>query len=121
MLTLVKVVGVLIVALGIAILVDPKIFKRFISFWQDEKKLYAGGVLSIVIGLIFITNASLCIKPWIITLMGIIALIKGPVLFLLGPAKVKKIISGYANKPPKTVRALAILYLVFGFLVIWSA
>ena len=87
MLIVVRVVGVLIVGMGVAFLLKPKLYKQYVAFWQPGKRLYLGAILAILIGVIFLLAATQCRLVGFIVALGIISLAKGIMLFTLGREK----------------------------------
>ena len=121
MVGLVTLIGVLMVALGAVYLVKPQLMKKILKFWVSPGRLYLGGVLNVLIGIIFLSAASECNAYWFILLMGILALAKGILAFVFGAKKIKEIADQIAKKPVKTLRLLAIIALVLGVMIIYSA
>ncbi len=121
MVGLVTLIGVIMVALGAVYLVKPQVMKKSAKFWTNTIRLYLGGVLSILIGIIFLSAASECNSFWFILLVGILSLAKGLFAFILGPIKVKNIVGQIIKKPAKTLRVFAIVILVLGVMIIYSA
>ncbi len=119
MVILVKIVGVVILLEGIILLLNPKVMKNLIGFWAKGKRLYAGGVLSLLFAVVFFSVASRCKLPVVLTILGVISLIKGIYILALGP-KVKAMLDWWAARPAGTVRAWAIIVIAFGALLIYS-
>lgn len=121
MVILVRLFGILIVALGIIFLAVPDAMKKYIAFWAKGKRIYTGGILSIVIGIIFLLAASQCKLVWFVVVMGIWALIKGIVLLTLGPEKWLSYINWWTVRPPAALRVLSLVAIALGILLVYSA
>lgn len=121
MLILVKLFGIVLVALGVIFLINPEVIKKYAAFWTKGKRIYMGGILSLLIGIIFLLVASQTRLTWFVALFGILALIKGILLFVLGPAKIIAMINWWQARPPLVLRLYAFLVLALGVLLIYSA
>ncbi len=120
MVILVKLLGIVIVVFGVIHLVSPDLTKRYMGFWIKGKRGYAGGCLSILIGIILLFAASQCRLAWFVALFGILALVKGFVLFVLGPERLTSTINWWRARPPVAQRLLGLLKLALGALLIYS-
>lgn len=121
MVALVKLVGIVMVAAGVVYLVKPAIMERVMHFWVRGKRAYLGGVLSILVGIIFLFAASRCTLPWVVFVMGVLSLIKGVLAFALGPKKIAPLAEKFAKGSVTTLRVMAIIALSLGVLLIYSA
>ncbi|MCF7908638.1 MAG: hypothetical protein K9L86_07210 [Candidatus Omnitrophica bacterium] len=121
MVGLVKLVGMAVFALGVIFFLKPDQIKKWLNFWMQENHLYMGGLLSILVGIVFLIAAARCSIPWIIVVFSIMSLIKGVALFALGSKKVIAFAEKFTKRPPKALRRFAILSLAFGVLLIYAA
>ena len=117
----VKLMGIAIVALGAIYIVKPAIMKKYIKFWVVRKRIYFGGALSILIGIIFIFSALKCTVGWFVILMGIVSIIKGIILFVWGPKKSAEYVDKIIHSSGKTLRNLSIAALALGAALIFAA
>ena len=121
MVILVKLFGIVMVVFGVIYLISPDVMKKYIAFWAKGKRIYAGGILSILIGIIFFLAASQCKLVWFVILISIVSLIKGIVLLALGPEKWTSKINWWIARPPAIIRLLSLVAIAFGILLIYSA
>ena len=117
---LVKLLGIIIVASGAVYFVKPNLMKKMVAFFTSDKWIYFGGILSFVIGIIFFRAASQCAISWVVVLFGIIAVIKGIVIFVLGQQKIKSLLDGLTKKPPKALRMVALFDIALGVVLIYA-
>ena len=89
MLILVRLFGIVIVGMGVAFLVNPKLYRQYMGFWEQGRRLYVGAILSILIGVILLMAASECRLVGVILALGILCLVKGILLLTLGQEKMK--------------------------------
>lgn len=121
MLILVRLFGLLILGLGIVFVVNPKAMKAYIAFWGPGKRIRMGGILALLIGVVFLLAAAQARLNIVITIFGILSLIKGILLFILGPEKAKSMMNWWAQKSDSFIRLYALFALVMGMLIIYSA
>lgn len=121
MVGIVKLVGILVVVMGAIFLVKPATIKKITRFWLKDKRLYVGAVLNIFIGIILLVTASKCAIPWIVVIIGIWSLLKGMLLFVMGPKKISSLLDGLVQKPVNTLRIFAVIALCVGVLIIYAA
>ena len=121
MVGLVKLMGIVIVIFGTMYFVKPSMMKTVINFWIKDNRVYMGAVLSIVIGIIFFLAASRCTLPWFVVIVGLLSLIKGFLIFVLGPKKIITLTNKITKTSLKNLRTLAAIALVIGIFLIYSA
>ncbi|MGB2630295.1 MAG: hypothetical protein WBD24_06790 [Candidatus Omnitrophota bacterium] len=117
----VKLFGIVIVVVGIIFLMNPKTLKQYMSFWKQEKRLRIGGIVAILFGAIFLIAASQCRLAWLITILGIWAIIKGVLLLTLSQKKIYAFLDWWVERPISGIRFLGLIALAFGALVFYSA
>ena len=121
MILLIKLLGIAILVLGVTYLLSPDTMKQYAAFWTRGKRMHTGAALSTLIGIILLLAASQCAVSWIIALFGIMSIIKGIVLFVLGPEKAKARLTRWAEKPIAVLRMFAVLAIIIGALLIYAA
>ncbi|UCC94885.1 MAG: hypothetical protein JSW40_08755 [Candidatus Omnitrophota bacterium] len=120
MIGLVKLMGIVMVVSGAIYLVKPKVCEQVKNFWVKGNRLYLGGALSLLIGIIFLLAAWRCALPWFIMLVGIISLAKGILIFSLRK-KFIPLMEKITKGPTSTVRLLGAVALALGILLIYAA
>jgi len=106
---------------GVIYLAKPATMKKFATYWMKDNRIYAGGVISVVIALVLFRAAGLCSTPWFVVLAGIMSLAKGACAFFLGPKKIKPWIQKLMEKQIGTLRTIALIPLIIGILLIYAA
>jgi len=120
MVGIIKLIGIFMIVAGVIYFIKPSVIKKFINFWKRENNIYYGGVISLVIGLIFLFTASQCVVSWFIFVIGLISLAKGIFIFILGKAQAISMMNSLYKKPLKELRFLGIVALILGVLIIYS-
>ena len=123
MLFLVKFIGIVTFAMGIAFLLEINFFKQVMVFWKNDKNLYLGSVLKIVFSLIFILGSfdPDCKMKTFILAVGVLGVIAGSLVFALGLEKSKEMMKWWDKRGPAGQKALAIISIAFGVLVIYAS
>lgn len=120
MVFIVKLVGILMVAMGAIYMAKPAVMKKYLTYWAAPQKIYTAAVINIAIGIGFLFAASGCSVPWFIVVVGVISIIKGALGFYLGPKKVIAFIENFQKKPVKKLRIFAIIAIVMGAAILYS-
>jgi len=120
MLIAVKLVGILIVVMGIMFLLSPRLLKQYIAYLGKGKRIYLLGILRLVMGVIFVLVAAQCKWNGVITTLGILTLIGGILIFALGLEKVKSMLNWYDRRSALTLRFFGLIALALGALILYS-
>ena len=121
MVILVRILGVVVTLAGVLFLVKPGMLKQMIEFIIQGKRVYAVGVVRIIIGIIFLLAASQCRLVWLIIVLGIIILVAGIMVLTLGVEKCHKVINTVKGKPDNVIRLIALIPVLIGVLVLFAA
>ena len=119
--TIVKIVGILIVLIGIVFLLKPGVMKRSMEFMKKGKRVYFAGVIRFTLAIIFLLGASECDQKWIIAYFGILFLISGLLIFMLGPEKIRQVLEWYQKQTVLLFRVIALIVLACGAVIVYSA
>jgi uncharacterized protein YjeT (DUF2065 family) len=117
----IKSLGILFTLMGIGYLLRPEIIKKLMGFFKKGKRIYFAGLVRLALAVVFFVAASECRYFWIIFASGIIFLMGGLLIFLLGPDKIRRILDWYEGQPIVIFRVIALIVLVFGMVIIFSA
>ena len=117
----VKIVGILIIFIGIGYLLKPDIIKQLMAFFKKGKRVYFAAVLRFALAIIFLLGASGCDQKWIIAAFGILFMISGLLILILGPEKIRQIFDWYQNQPILLFRIIAAIVLACGAVIVYAA
>lgn len=120
MIILAKLIGFVIVTMGLIIALNPDTFKAVINFWKQGKNLYVAGAMRLAFGVIFIMVAPECRLSWFISVMGILMIIGGIVLFAIGPKRILAIFDWWEKKPLLLIRVIGLMALALGGFILYS-
>lgn len=117
---IVKLIGIIMTVGGVIYFVKPDTMKKMVDFYMREKWIYFGAILAFIIGIVFLRAASQCAISWLVTLLGILALVKSILIFVLGKQKIKSFLDSLMKKPTKTLRTYALINIAVGVITIYS-
>src|SRR4030042_5913861 len=119
--TVIKIIGIVIVAIGIVYVLKPSLMKRLFEFFKKGSRLYAAAPIRLVLAVIFLIGARECKQFWVIFVLGILFLISGILVLLLGPQKLVPILEWFQRQPEILQRIVALIVLAVGAVIIISA
>ena len=118
---IIKIVGIIIVLIGVLFLLYPGVMKKIMGFMKKGKRIYLAGLLRFTLSVIFLLGAGECYQKWIIAAFGILFLISGLLIFALGPEKIRQMLDWYENQPTPIFRVIAGIVLACGAVIVYSA
>ncbi len=118
---LAKLIGVMIMVIGTVITLNPGVFKRMVSFWKVDKRIYIAGIVRLIFAVVFLSVASSCKLPAVIYTFGVLVLIGAILVFALRPERMKRMLEWWGAKPPSILRLMGLVALLMGALIIYSA
>lgn len=120
MLVLDRLIGILILALGVLFTVRPQWMNKTIDFFGQGKRLYINGALRLVLGGIFLLSAPQCRLPGAAFFIGVLFILGGALIFVLGTEKTKSIIDHWKDLPAMAARLLALITVTFGAFILYA-
>ena len=119
--TIIKVIGTVIVCIGLVFLIQPKIQRATVRFFSKGSRLYLAAIVRFALAVIFIMGARHCGRTWIIVTFGLIFLLSGLLIFMLGLQKSKGIIRWYLDQPKFFFGVAAVIVLAVGLIIVYAA
>lgn len=117
MVLLIKLVGFLIMALGLAIFASPQFTQKIFDFIKEGKRVYYAGVLRSGVGLILFICSSQSLVPLAAISLGLMFLVSGIAVFATEPDRLKAFIAHYSEMPGLILRLLGLVAASFGILI----
>ena len=119
--TVIKIIGTVIVCIGLVYLIKPEIFRVIMGFFVKGNRLYIAAVIRFSLAIVFFLGARHCGIKWVIVLFGLIFLLSGLLIFMLGLERAKGVIRWYQEQPSFVYRIVAIIVLSVGLIITYSA
>lgn len=117
----IKLLGIVIALMGVAYLLRPQIVKRLMGFFKKGNRLYFPGLVRLALAVVFFVGARECRYFWSIFVLGVLFLVSGLLIFLLGPAKIRRLLEWYEKQPIFVFRVIAVIVTLVGAIVVFSA
>ena len=121
MATVIQILGIVIVAIGIAYIIKPSVMNRMIEFFKKGNRLYIAAPVRLTFAVVFLLGARECKYFWVIFAIGILFLITGVLVLVLGPKKLIPMLEWWLKQPTLLLRLMALIALAFGVVIIISA
>jgi len=119
--TAIRIIGIVIIAIGIVYILKPSVTKRIFEFFKKGNRLYIAAPIRLGLAVVFLVGAGDCNKAWVIMVLGILLLISGILVLLLGPKKLVPIIEWFQKQSEILQRIVALFVLAVGVIIIISA
>jgi len=119
--TIIKVIGTVIVCIGLVFLIQPEIMRATTRFFSKGSRLYLAAMVRFALAIVFILGARHCGIKWVIVLFGLIFLLSGLLIFMLGLQKAKGILRWYLEQPKFISRIVAGIVLAVGLIIVYAA
>ncbi|MHC4641200.1 MAG: hypothetical protein ACYS32_06100 [Planctomycetota bacterium] len=119
--TAIRVIGIVIVAIGIVYILKPSVMKRLFEFFKKGNRLYVAAPIRLGLAIVFLVGAGECKKTWVIIAIGILLLISGILVLVLGPKKLVPILEWFQGQSEILQRVVALIVLAVGVVIIISA
>ncbi len=117
---LVKLFGTAIVIMGVIFSINPKLLKQYVGFWQQQKRLYIGGIVCVIFSIIFLLAASQCRLTGVVMALGIIGIVKAIFIFSRGLKSFQPMMNWLLARTDSFLRLYAIILIAVGALIIYS-
>jgi uncharacterized protein YjeT (DUF2065 family) len=117
----IKILGLVIAAIGIVYIIKPNVMNRIIEFFKKGKRLYIAAPVRLALAVVFLLGARECRYFWVIFAFGILLLISGILVLVLGPKKLTPMLEWWLKQPTLLLRLIALIAVAFGIVIIISA
>jgi hypothetical protein len=118
--SLARVVGALIAVAGLTLIVVPVIVPWLALHPLTLFELFASAIIRIAIGILFISAARTARIPWLLQLLGGIAIVAGVATLFIGVDRARAIAEWMSQQGVGVVRVFGLLPLLLGVLVIYA-
>ncbi len=119
--TAIRIIGIVIVAIGIVYVLKPSVMKRLFEFFKKGNRLYVAAPIRLALAVVFLIGARECRQFWVIFVLGILLLISGILVLLLGPRELVPMIEWFQGQSEILQRVVALIVLAVGVVIIISA
>ena len=117
MVILAKLVGLLIMVLGLTIFASPHLTQKLFDFFKEGKRIYYAGVIRTLVGLLLFFCVPRSAVPLAAIALGLMFLVSGIVVFAVDVEKLKAFLASYSEMPGLVIRLLGLVAASFGILI----
>jgi hypothetical protein len=117
----IKILGVVFVCLGLVVLLKPAVLRPVLQFFRKGNRIYLAALARFALAIVLLLAARECDTPWVIGGFGVLFLLAGLMIFALGPKRTTPMIDWFLKQSGPVVRAIAVLILVIGAVIIYAA
>ena len=118
---IITIIGAVVIAEGLAIMINTAWIRPLLDFFAKGKRLYIAAGIRLALGVLFIYAASYCAHKRIILVFGLIFLAAGIFNVSANLEKQKKIIEWWRPKPDYVFSLLGLLAIIIGVFIIYGA
>lgn len=116
-----QIVGLLVTVFGAVFLVNPTLLRQWVNFWQTDAQLYWAIGVRLVLGAVFVAAAPRCQVPGVVLVVGWVMVASGIIGVFMGRDRLRAMIRWYRERTDAVLRAWAVLTLLLGALILYSA
>lgn len=116
----VSILGILMVAIGLFWLVQPKHLVTLIERWKHPSRFWFAVLVRLVLGIVFLIVAPACRVPVVIQVFGGIAIAAALIILALGQQRLDRFIAWWLSRSPAVIRVSASFAVVFGALLVYA-
>jgi len=120
MLAFLKIFAFIYLAVGVYFMIHPAGMKTYIAYWKKPNRLYIGGILAFCFSVIFLATASKCTIPFVPYALGVLALIKSFLIFVLKPKGFEPLLAWYETRSLNFIRYGSVLPILIGVILYYS-
>ena len=121
MLTIVLIIGILILLVGIAVMLQPGSLRKLLHNFLKREWLIPATLIRVVAGIIFLLAAPGSRSPILLQILGVVFVLAGVAIPLLGKMKIEALANWWLARPDTMLRAWAGVAALFGIVIIWAS
>ncbi|MFA5167189.1 MAG: hypothetical protein WC530_01515 [Candidatus Omnitrophota bacterium] len=114
---LAKLIGLVVAGFGLTIFASPKFTQKVFAFIKEGRRIYWGGVIRCLVGLVLLIIASKSVLPVATVAVGLILLLSGIMVFACDLEKLRGFLAHYSELPVLVIRLLGLVAACFGILI----
>ncbi len=114
---LAKIIAVVLIVAGSVMMLRSEFIKRIMDYMKEGSRIYAVGVIRIIVGLILMTVSFESRIVWVVFIIGLLALIGGVLIFVMKKDKIFEIAEIMLAKSPTKFNLVGTIPMLFGILL----
>ena len=121
LLVLAKLIGLLILGVGVWFLIQPSAVKRVLDFFLEGKRIYAKGAIRAVLGLLILLAVPSAHHGAVLLVLGVMMSTSGILVFLIGLERIRTLLEWWKGSSVTVFRVMALLAMFIGAMILYSA
>jgi uncharacterized protein YjeT (DUF2065 family) len=114
-------IGLIIIIIGLAVLAKPARLEDLLYILLEKDWFRIVAALRVIIGVLFLFAAEGTRSPTFVSVMGILFILAGVLIPMLGPARLRSLVSWWMKKRDLVLRSWALVALALGGVLVWVA
>ncbi len=121
MVIVVRLIGLMIAGLGVAILARPTLLSSLVAFFREGNRFYLVGALRLVLGAWLLLAAAACRLPGVVGVFGILTIVSGVLTIALGPTRLRAMADWWVARPAYVLQIWGVVAAALGSLLAYAA
>ncbi len=117
MFVLARFVAVIFIVVGCILMLRPDIMKKLVEYVKEGGRIYAVGVLRIIVGLILMSVSPQSRISWVVFLLGVLAAASGITIFVMKKEKALLLADRILSGPVNKLKRIGLIPLLLGILL----
>ena len=120
MAVMVSILGVVMVAIGVLGVVQPRRLVDFVTYFRRPTRFRIAILVRLVLGIVLLIAAHSCRWPVVVQVVGVISILAALVILACGQKRLDTFIAWWVTRPPAVMRVSALFALAFGALLFYA-
>jgi len=117
----IKVVGVVIIIMGVVNAANPLVLLNTLKFLKAGKRIYIIAIARLALGILFLISARECRQFWVVFCFGLLFLLSGSLVIIMGPERTGRMIEWFEKRKTFVLRILGVIVALFGAVILYAA
>ena len=117
----IRIIGIVIIIIAGKFLLHPQSARNVMGFFAEGKRVYIAGTGRFIVGVFLLIASTYCNRTAVIIVLGSLLVIAGAALFIIPIEIIHKNIERLRGKSDITLRALLLIPVIMGAVLIWAA
>jgi hypothetical protein len=121
MISVVLIIGVIVLAISVAALIVPAVFRGMVDVFRPRGMLYVAALIRIAVGIVLFAGAPESRFPLGVKVLGTITIVAGAVLPFLKEPAANALFDWVGKMPNSGLRGFAMMGIVLGAFLVYVA
>lgn len=117
----VRIIGIVVLAMGIMFFIQPAVLRRLLGFFKKDGRMYFIALVRFALAVVFLMSAQECRIRWLIVTFGILFIASGLIIFMLGARRMRGMLEWVQKQSALLYRVMAAVAMIIGGVIIYGA